>query len=345
MKFLLPTLACVSFLALAGCISRICAQATNGTQKQDTLQSSHDSADIVRRKVQPSFLKLLEEYESREPAQVHAKDAEQPYIGDSIVAHFRHGKVFVIILSKQSPDSVASLVRSSSGEVIKIIKSGPTTATASEVPPDIVESLALLSCVDSVYSTLVDLTTMCPAIEHRDAVDAALFFPLAVGDQWCYAEIETGPGKESLEPSPSLPCDTHSEIVSSRQIYGNTYFLELTQYTVGTNRLRRIDSVYYAVSGPRVLAIPASKITDSASVKTYLDFSIPVGAGRVVCGMPHKLVESARLKNDSMITLVSWNPGWMDSGSERTFKRGIGLVESHGYSLASGILLVRWVIR
>ena len=161
------------------------------------------------------------------------------------------------------------------------------------------------------------------------------FFPLAVGNVWYYSSYSYGTMADTSK------FDERKEVISHKYLGNKDFYLLFDSYYNTDGSVRAIDSLYYSLYDDTLLIIHANTpFTDSSISLARIFPPTASDSFRFGDGYEGSLVS----QSDSIVVYSFWKPDWMDSGWNETYKKNIGMIDTHsGWGIGS--MLVKYYLK
>ncbi len=162
-----------------------------------------------------------------------------------------------------------------------------------------------------------------PTIESPDSN----YFPLAIGNKWYFKLWDQN--KEEFRYPESY--SRIEEIISTRNLNERLFYLVERSYLHSTGEVWRKDSIYYNISGDTLYQILNKWSFSTESLSVLAIFADTNNVKFQMKWNDDVYEVYSRFETDSSMNFVYYRPNWVDSGSERVFKKNIGIGEYISY--------------
>ncbi len=161
------------------------------------------------------------------------------------------------------------------------------------------------------------------------------YFPLKIGNRWYY--------NSNTDPFDSTSYNEVWEAKTNLWIFQREFYLiEKTKYF--SDGSIKYDSMYYCLNNDTLLQFHPSWESSESSLSIKAIFSS--NQKFKMKWLDSEYEAYAKTRNDSIITFTYYIPRGMDSGSETTFHKNIGLIKSYSYFVPdAGIRLVDYELK
>jgi hypothetical protein len=191
-----------------------------------------------------------------------------------------------------------------------------------------------------LYIHLFGLLLLCscsnpesPELPKQNRIES--FFPLTVGNVWYYGSYSQG------VPADTSKYDEKKEVTSKRNLGNREFYLLLDTYYNTDRSINTIDSCYYCLTNDSLLNIHINRPFADSSISVSLIFPPTLSSTFTIDGGYEGSVVQM---NDSIVVFGFWKPGWIDSGWNETYKRNIGLIDTHS-SWGFGSVLIKYDLK
>jgi hypothetical protein len=160
------------------------------------------------------------------------------------------------------------------------------------------------------------------------------YYPLALGNIWYYNFYEAN------RPIDTTKFNSTWQIISTKSLGTKVFYgLKRVSYGSDTTIITEVDTVYISISNDSLFQINPNLPFSESSIHLQAVLCDSGFATFTWTANGDTYQGDLVDRTDTTITFSYWNPGWMDSGYNITYKKGVGQYDSQsGWGLGSRLV-------